>query len=475
MPRRLDRAGERLLAALLASAERKGIRILPSPLPELPWLTLVTLPEQGAGVALLERGDLDAAGAADPPRPAAGRPRPGVDVPGAGGRHRRRTGPRLEAADRQAPDPDRLGVYHLDDDGRLDRVAGRRSSLLAEAGGQIRDSDPLAPGAFEALAERARREQQEAAAFASALEKRPQHATRLLGGACILAYVLSLFWARQHGFGETLRPHGGATAHRWCRPARSGGCSPTPSCTATSHFVHLAVNLIGLISFGGFLEGLLGWRRYLLLYGLSALAGGMASALIAGSCLSVGRLGRDLGPHGGRPRAHAPPADRFLPRASSSGCGPALLVVLVLNTVFSLLPLFMAGMAKIDLYAHAGGGAGGVRTGRLGSAHPRPARAGSARSRIASPRGPDRGHRHGCASSSPRSGWRSLRGGPGSDPELYSETMARRRTATTGKPASDQDALPTESPGEREGEGQVDETTTARRAPRAPPKKVWSK
>jgi hypothetical protein len=33
-----------------------------------------------------------------------------------------------------------------------------------------------------------------------------------------------------------------------------------------------------------------------------------------------------------------------------------LLVVLALNTVFSLLPLFMAGMGKIDLYAHAGGG-----------------------------------------------------------------------------------------------------------------------
>jgi rhomboid protease GluP len=349
-----DRAGERLLAALLAVAERKGIRALPTPLPELPWLTVLTLPDQGAGVALLARGDLD---------PQALRARLdrllGAHAHGlmflvlVGGTAQDRT--TLEAADRQAPDPDRLGVYHLDDEGRLDRVAGRRSSLLADAARLIGDSAPLAPGALEALAERGQREQQEAAAFAGAMEKRPQHATRLLGGVCILAYVLSLYWARQHGFGETLVRMGANSAPlvqageywRLLSHAFLHGNQPP--------FVHLVLNLVALISFGGLLEGLLGWRRYLMLYGLSALVGGIASAVVAGVFLSVGASGAIWGLMAAG-LGLTSTRHRFLPRAIVARMRPPLLVVLLLNTVFSILPLFMSGMGRIDLYAHAGGG-----------------------------------------------------------------------------------------------------------------------
>ena len=258
----------------------------------------------------------------------------------------------LQAADRQAPDPNRLGVYHLDGQGRLDRVAGRRSSLLAEAGKRYRSVAPMAPEALQAVGERVQREQEEAARFAGALEKRPQQATRMLGAVCILAYILTQVWARQHGLGETLVRMGANSG-----PLVEAGEIWRLVSHAFLHgnFVHLVVNLVALISFGGFLEGLLGWRRYLLLYGLSAVAGGIASAVIADVFLSVGASGAIWGLMAAG-LGLASVRHRFLPRAIVLRLRPRLMGVLLLNTVFSLLPMFMSGMGRIDLYAHAGGG-----------------------------------------------------------------------------------------------------------------------
>lgn len=49
--------------------------------------------------------------------------------------------------------------------------------------------------------------------------------------------------------------------------------------------------LIALASFGLMLERLLGPERYIVLYGLSALGGGLASALLRGPGLAVGASG----------------------------------------------------------------------------------------------------------------------------------------------------------------------------------------
>jgi rhomboid protease GluP len=47
---------------------------------------------------------------------------------------------------------------------------------------------------------------------------------------------------------------------------------------------------------------------------------------------------------------------RLVPRAIASRLRPRLIVVLGLNALFSLLPLFSSSMPRIDLLAHAGGG-----------------------------------------------------------------------------------------------------------------------
>lgn len=378
----LDRPGERLLAALLAVAEKRGVPALPTPLPDLPWITLVALPEQAAGVALLDRGDLGPEELrARLERVLAAHAQGVMFLVLVGGTREDRAA--LLAADRGAPDPNRLGVYHLDNDGRFDRVAGRRSSLLAEAGTRIARTAPLDAEAVQAVGERVRREQQEAVSFAAALEKRPQHATRFLGAACIIYYVLSQVWGVRD-FGETLERMGANST-----PLVEAGEIWRLVSYAFLHgnFLHLAVNLVALISFGGFLEGLLGWRRYLLLYGLSGIAGGIASSVIAGVFLSVGASGAIWGLMAagvGLVSLRQTP----LPRAVAARLRPRLLGVLVLNTIFSLLPLFLANMGKIDLFAHAGGGvigfglaASGLLTrGSPGRARVTPARSGSGRS-----------------------------------------------------------------------------------------------
>jgi rhomboid protease GluP len=352
-PAGLDRGRDRLLAAMVAVADKRGITLLPSTLPDLPWITLVALPDQGAGVALLERGEVTAEELRGRLDRVLGAHAQGVMylVLVGGSNADRAT---LLAADRQAPDPDRLGVYHLDHLGRLDRVAGRRSGLLADAAHLVAQAAPLDPAALEGLAERTRREQQEASAFASALEKRPQVATRVLGAVCILYYVLAQMWGSGGGYGETLLRMGGNSA-----PLVAAGEVWRLVSYAFLHgnFFHLLVNLIALLSFGSFLEGLIGWRRYLLLYGLTALVGGMASALLAGVVLSVGASGAIWGLMGaGLGLAFLRRGDTPLPRAVATRLRPRLMGVLVLNSVFSLLPLFLPGMGKIDLFAHAGGG-----------------------------------------------------------------------------------------------------------------------
>ena len=113
--------------------------------PDLPWMTLVALPDQGAGVALLERGRRRRRGAALAARPPAGGPRPGGDVPGAGGRHRRRPGRSCRPPTGRRPIPTAWASTTWTSAGHFERVAGRRSGLLAEAGAARAKADPLDP------------------------------------------------------------------------------------------------------------------------------------------------------------------------------------------------------------------------------------------------------------------------------------------------------------------------------------------
>jgi rhomboid protease GluP len=128
---------------------------------------------------------------------------------------------------------------------------------------------------------------------------------------------------------------------------------------------HLAFNMWALLVFGRMLETFLGARRFLVLYTLSAAAGGLASSLFHAQILSAGASGAVWGLMTGqialivRLRRHAG-AERVPVRTST------LLQPLVVNLLFSLTP-------GIDMAAHVGGGiagAGLILSGMIGWGRP---------------------------------------------------------------------------------------------------------
>jgi len=118
----------------------------------------------------------------------------------------------------------------------------------------------------------------------------------------------------------------------------------------THNPTHLIVNMLSLYSLGSFLEPMLGRRRVGLLYVVTALAGGVASALftrdvsVGASGAVWGLLGATFGLLGGK--------QRFFPVLIARGLRQRLVVVLILNVTLSFFP-------HIDRYCHFGGGLAG--------------------------------------------------------------------------------------------------------------------
>lgn len=120
-----------------------------------------------------------------------------------------------------------------------------------------------------------------------------------------------------------------------------------------SGVLHLLVNGYVLYSLGGLIERLLGSTRLLVIYALSAIAGGIASATFGDALISVGASGAIWGVLGAsialawRPAGLIP--DAVLPVVRRNA-----VVNLMINLAMSFLP-------NIDLMAHIGGGlAGGL-------------------------------------------------------------------------------------------------------------------
>ena len=344
----------RLLAALLAAAERRRLTALVEAVQ--PPVTVVNVPDLKAGIVVLERGDVDAATLAKQLNHL-------VSVPSGAVLHLVLVGggpadrPLLEEADRNARNPSRLGVWHLDDSGKLAHVVGRKLSLLPQAAKLFPTATPLTGEAAAAAAERARIAQDEAMAFATRLQSRKALATWILCGANVLLFLLSKQWAKSSSFDWVLSAMGGNE-----RAAVQAGEIWRLLSHAFLHGsgLHLAVNLIALFSFGGLLERLLGWRRYLVLYTASALAGGLASAFVGRSELSVGASGAIWGLMAAG-FALAGSQQRLLPGLMSRQLRRQLLPIVVINIGLSF-------MDRIDKFAHFGGGLVGfalVATGLL--------------------------------------------------------------------------------------------------------------
>ena len=256
----------------------------------------------------------------------------------------------LADADRAAPNQSHLGVYQLTDEGRLLRVAGRRLAPLESAAERLGQAQALTPDEIPDLIERGRRERVEAAGFAQALAKRFPRVTFALIAVCFLVFAFLdgsgpqgqalKAWlsdgSREVWHGELWRVFTYAFLH--------------------ANTTHLLVNMLALYSLGGFLEALLGGRRYLGVYCASAVGGGIATA-VAGALRVVmgGPPSYTVGASGaiwglmGATLALVLGRRRVLPRLIARGLRQRLLLVLVINVAISFLP-------GIDLYAHFGGG-----------------------------------------------------------------------------------------------------------------------
>jgi membrane associated rhomboid family serine protease len=131
------------------------------------------------------------------------------------------------------------------------------------------------------------------------------------------------------------------------------------------NILHLALNMWALVVFGRMLEIILGARRFIVLYALSAAGGGLASALFHAQILSAGASGAVWGLMTGQiaaivrlKRQQGP--ERVPVRMST------LLQPLVVNLLFSLTP-------GIDMAGHLGGGVAGaglILSGLIGWGRP---------------------------------------------------------------------------------------------------------
>lgn len=264
----------------------------------------------------------------------------------------------LKAADQRARNRDELGLYHVDDQGRARRVAGRRLPELERAARHLPVMPPLAPTDIDGIVERGRKERLEATEFVRGTTRRFPHLTLAIVVLCVLLfaitngddararYLYQLFSNRPDGVrqGELWRLFTYAFLHD------------------RHNVTHLIVNMLSVYSVASFLEPLLGRTRLGLLYGVCAVAGGIASTLLTdgpsvGASGAVwGLMGATLGLLQGR--------HRFFPALIARGLRQRLVAILAINVVISFLP-------GIDRWCHFGGGVAGYLLGRLFAHWPR--------------------------------------------------------------------------------------------------------
>jgi len=253
----------------------------------------------------------------------------------------------LAALPASARDAGLLGIYHLDDTTSLTHVVGRKLALLTDAGKRLGKTEPLDDAGIQAAIESVQRNQVDEERFARRLRAQFPHVSAGIGTVCVLLFLLS------GGFKEGM-------AHRVLLSVGGNNAlsilGGQPWRLLSSAFLHvnsthLLVNMMSLFVLGSFLERTLGSARFLLIYGLSALAGSVASSLL-GHSNSVGASGAIWGVMlAGYAVALRPGS--FLPPVVAARIKRGLTLPLILNTWMSFLP-------GIDLYAHFGGGAIGL-------------------------------------------------------------------------------------------------------------------
>lgn len=166
----------------------------------------------------------------------------------------------------------------------------------------------------------------------------------------VLVYALEAHWGGSES-GPTLYRMGALTGR--------SGVLEEPWRILSAAFLHigtlhLLLNMWALLVFGSSLEVVLGWRRFVTLYGLSAVGGGIASAAAHRETLAAGASGAVWG------LMVAELVLLLRLRGRRTEAGPSLVTIvqpLAINLLYSFRP-------GIDLAAHLGGGiAGGALVG----------------------------------------------------------------------------------------------------------------
>ncbi|MBL8636075.1 MAG: rhomboid family intramembrane serine protease [Myxococcales bacterium] len=190
----------------------------------------------------------------------------------------------------------------------------------------------------------------ELAVFAGLMSSRPVRLTYAFIGLYIVLFGLSELWGGSDST-QTLSAMGAQFPLR----IQLGEYWRLLSATALhGGLLHIVLNSYVLYGLGPFLEKLLGWQRFVVLYILAGLAGTLLSTLIATGGplqLSVGASGCLFGLLGGA--AVLAFRDFGLPSQLVQDLRKASLINLGLNVVASLRP-------NVDWVAHLGGGLCGV-------------------------------------------------------------------------------------------------------------------
>ncbi len=235
-----------------------------------------------------------------------------------------------------------LGCHHLAASGELVPLSARELPLLRAAQARA-DVQPLAPEQLAAALAEGQVLQQATKNLGVGL-RGSYRVTAAITVVCVVLMALELWWmsAGKLSVFAAMGANGGI--------ALQDGEIWRLFASAFLHgdIMHLIVNMVALWSFGILLESLLGPRRYLLLYGLSALGGSLASAFLGSAAWSVGASGAIWG------LMAAGIAITYWPR----GLLPPVMLTQLRKRVWMplLLNLAYSFQPGIDVYAHLGGG-----------------------------------------------------------------------------------------------------------------------
>ncbi len=259
-----------------------------------------------------------------------------------------------------------VNVFHLDDRRKLwGGQAIVSSGRLYRQLKSFRKAtfEPVDDSVLQRLAQtvpESRDHLQEMREFYVRMKKRPAWAVWSLFALAALLFVLQFVWGAP-GFVPTLVQMGGNV------PAESLGAEPYRLISAL--FLHGSVdhflgNMLVLLTLGLFLERLLGFRRFIILFAGAGLLGNLASSLFSGAFVSVGASSALWGLLAASALLAFRARD-LLPEMLVVGLKRHALITLVINVLVSFHP-------QVDLFAHLGGGLAGLLLIASGVLLPRP-------------------------------------------------------------------------------------------------------